>query len=174
MKRLLFLFLAASLSVSAQTKPDEEAARKLLQAFSDAMSKHDGHELAKIMATDVDFVTVGAMWLHGRSDFETYHVRLLSGRFSKATMTPLEIRVRFLHPDSAVVHWSWSIRGDKNIDGTRRQPRYGMMTMVAEKRHGAWLVVVAQNDDSYPAPAPEAQGIKLPLPIPGPDHGDRN
>ncbi|MGA8597938.1 MAG: SgcJ/EcaC family oxidoreductase [Bryobacteraceae bacterium] len=163
----LVLLLAATLSVSAQTEPDERAVHKLPESFAAAMTKHDGHELAQIMADDVDFVTVGAMWLHGRSDFETYHVRLLSGRFSEVAMMPLEIRVRFLHPDVAVLHWSWSIRGDKNIDGTKRQPRYGMMTMMAEKRDGAWLVVVAQNDNSDPGPAPESQGIKLPIPIPG-------
>jgi len=169
MRCLLVLLLAATLSVSAQTEPDERAVHKLPESFAAAMTKHDGHELAQIMADDVDFVTVGAMWLHGRSDFETYHVRLLSGRFSEVTMTPLEIRVRFLHPDVAVVRWSWSIRGDKNIDGTKRQSRYGMMTMVAEKRNAAWLVVVAQNDNSIPGAPPEAKGIENPIPIPGPD-----
>jgi uncharacterized protein (TIGR02246 family) len=123
------------------TKPDEEALRKLPQAFSDAFSKHDGHELAKIMADDVDFVTVGAWWIHGRPDFEKYHTRLLSGRFREATITPLQTEVRFLRPDMAVVHWSWNIAGDRNRDGTLRQPRCGLMTMVAEKRNGAWLVV---------------------------------
>ena len=62
------------------TKPDEEALRKLPQAFSDAWAKHDGHELAKLMADDVDFVTVGATLIHGRPDFEKWHTRLLSGR----------------------------------------------------------------------------------------------
>ena len=71
--------IAATLRVNAETKPDEQALRKLPQAFSDAFSKHDGHELAKIMADDVDFVTVGATWIHGRPDFEKYHTRLLSG-----------------------------------------------------------------------------------------------
>ena len=52
----LLLFFAAG--ASAQTKPDEDAVRRLPQAFSDAWAKHDGHELAKIMADDVDFVTV--------------------------------------------------------------------------------------------------------------------
>ena len=32
------------------------------------------------------------------------------------------------------------------MDGTvRQQPRFGMMTMVAERRNGTWQVVVAQN-----------------------------
>jgi uncharacterized protein (TIGR02246 family) len=163
---LLASFMAATLPTGAQTKPDEDAVRNLPRAFSDAWAKHDGHELANIMADDVDFITVGATWIHGRSDFEKYHTRLLSGRFFGSTITPLQIAVRFLHPDIAVVHWSWKIEGDRNPDGTARRPRYGMMTMVAEKRKGTWLVAVAQNDNSFPGIAPEFEGIKTPMPIP--------
>src|SRR5580700_12231651 len=101
---LLSLFVVVIPPTKAQTKADEEAVRKLPQAFSDAWARHDGHELAKIMADDVDFVTVATTYLHGRSDFEQFHVRLLSGRFKGSTITPLETTVRFLRPDMAVVH----------------------------------------------------------------------
>jgi hypothetical protein len=74
--------------------------------------------------------------------------------------------VRFLRPDIAVVHWSWTVAGDKNPDRTARQRRYGMMTMVAEKRNGTWLVVASQNDNSSPGLPPEFEGIKTPMPIP--------
>lgn len=162
----LSLFLAATVPIGAQTKPDEEAARKPPLTFCEAWATHEGHELAKIMADDVDFVVVGTTWLHGKADFEKYHTRLLSGRFSGSTITPLQIAVRFLRPDVAVVHWSWKIAGDKNPDGMARRPRYGLMTMVAEKRNGAWLVVVSQNDNSFPGLPPEFEGIKTPMPNP--------
>ncbi len=169
MKNLLasFLLLLFATTSSAQSKADEEAVRNLPQAFCDAWAKHDGHELAKIMAEDVDFVTVATTYLHGRSDFEKFHVRLLSGRFKESVNTPLQTTVRFLRPDLAVVHWSWKIEGDKNPDGTPRQPRYGMMTMVAEKRSGTWLVVVAQNTNAILGIPPELQDIKTPIAIPG-------
>ena len=142
--------------------------RKLPQAFCDAWAKHDGHELAKIMAEDVDFVTVGALWLHGRTNFEKYHTRLLSGRFKNATASALQTSVRFLRPDLAVVHWSWTIQGDRNVDGTPRPRRFGMMTMVAEKRSGSWQVVVAQNDNADLTPVPELGSDVAPVvPIPG-------
>src|SRR6266702_505579 len=160
MKHLLlafFLLISAVLPAPAQTKADEAAVGKLPQAFCDGWAKHDGHELAKIMADDVDFVTVATAYLHGRSDFEKFHVRLLSGRFKEATITPLETTVRFLHPDMAVVHWSWRIERDKNPDGTPRQPRYGMMTMVAEKRRGTWLVVIGQNTNAILGIPPELE-----------------
>jgi uncharacterized protein (TIGR02246 family) len=162
---LLFLFAVAA---NAQSKSDEEAVHQLPQAFADAWAKHDGHELAKIMADDVDFVTVATTYLHGRADFEKFHTRLLSGRFKETALTPLQTTVRFLRPDMGVVHWSWKIDGDKNMDGTaRQQPRYGMMTMVAERRNGTWLVVVAQNTNAVLGVPPELQDIKTPIPIPG-------
>jgi uncharacterized protein (TIGR02246 family) len=144
------LFLATASPVGAQRKPDEENVRKLPQAFCAAFNEHDAHELAKIMADDVDFVTVDAMWLHGKHDFEKYHTRLLSGRFSGVKTEPLQIAMRFLRPDIAVVHWSWTATGARNADGTARERRYGMMTMVAEKRNGRWLIVVSQNDTADP------------------------
>jgi uncharacterized protein (TIGR02246 family) len=164
---LLSLFCGYGPARQAQTKADEEAVHKLPQAFSDAWAKHDGHEMAKIMADDVDFVTVATTYLHGQSDFEKFHVRLLSGRFKDSSITPLQTTVRFLRPDMAVVHWSWKIEGDKNPDGTPRQPRYGMMTMVAEKRAGNWRVVVAQNTNALLGIPPELQDIKPPIAIPG-------
>ncbi len=161
---LLFLF---ALGANAQTKADEEAVRKLPQAFCNAWAKHDGHELAKIMADDVDFVTVATTYLHGRADFEKFHTRLLGGRFKEASITPLQTTARFLRPDMAVVHWSWKIEGDKNADGSARQPRFGMMVMVAEKRNGNWLVVVGQNTNAMLGIPPELQDIKTPIAIPG-------
>jgi|SRR5579859_1126420 len=167
LRTLLLIFLVSTSDVLAQSKADEEAVRKLPKDFCDAWAKHDGHALAKIMADEVDFVTVATTYLHGRADFELFHVRLLSGRFKDAIITPLETTTRFLRPDMAVVHWSWKIEGDKNPDGTARQPRYGMMTLVAEKEHGNWLVSVGQNTNAILGIPPELQGIKTPIAIPG-------
>ncbi len=44
------------------------------------------------MDEEVDFVTVATTYLHGRADFETFHVRLLSGRFKDSTITFLRPR----------------------------------------------------------------------------------
>jgi uncharacterized protein (TIGR02246 family) len=163
---LMLLLCMTSLNLNAQTQADEEAVRKLPQSFCDAWAKHDGHELGKIMAEDVDFVTVGAHWFHGRGDFEKYHSRLLSGRFKDAALTLLQTEVRFLQPHMAVIHWSWKVDGDKDSDGTPRQRRFGLMTMVAQKRGDLWQVVVAQNTNAMPGTPPEIQDIKSPITIP--------
>jgi uncharacterized protein (TIGR02246 family) len=166
---VVLAFSAAAPSIAlAQAKSDEAAIRNVPQAFCDAWNRHDGHALAQVMADDVDFVTVGAMWLHGRQNFEKYHVRLLTGRFHDSTIKVLQSEVRFLRPDIAIVHWSWNIAGDRNADGTARKPRYGMMTTVVEKRNDGWLVVASQNDNADPWTPAEGQMPELAMPIPGP------
>jgi hypothetical protein len=58
--------------------------------------------------------------------------------------------------------------GDKNHDLTLRKPRFGLFTMMVEKRGGEWLVVVAQNTNwtAPPNPDPEMQGIKPQIAFP--------
>jgi uncharacterized protein (TIGR02246 family) len=163
---ILIALLVGESATHAQTKADEVAVRDVPQAFAAAWAKHDGHQLARIMSEDVDFVNVGGDWLHGRPDFELYHTRLLSGRFKESTLTPLETAVRFLRPDLAVLHWSWSIQGDRNEDLTLRKPRFGLFTMIVEKRGKDWLVVEAQNTNQMTGPNPELDGIKPPICFP--------
>jgi uncharacterized protein (TIGR02246 family) len=122
-----------------------------------------------MLADDVDFVTVASVYLQGRTDYETFHARLLNGRFKDSILTPLQTTVRFLRPDIGVVHWSWKMCGDRNPDGTPRPPRFGLMTMVAEKRVGAWQVVVAQNTNALFGTPPELAGISTPIAIPSID-----
>ena len=166
----LCVVVLATGTLKAQMREDEAAVRVLPHAFSAAFNKHDGHALAAIMAEDVDFVTVGLTWLHGRADFEKYHTRLLVGRFKEISHTVLETHVRFVRPDVAVVRHSWAAQGDKNVDGSARPQRFGLMTMVAEKRDGVWLVAAVQNTngptDATQGRTPEAQDIKSPMVVP--------
>jgi uncharacterized protein (TIGR02246 family) len=168
LSNLLVTLLVAAGTVHAQSNTDKVAVHNVPQAFAAAWAKHDGHQLAKIMSEDVDFVNVNAEWLHGRADFELIHTRLLSGRFKESTLTPLEISIRFLRPDQAVLHWSWRVDGDQNQDQTLRKPRFGLFTMIVEKRNGTWQVAVAQNTNWTPPPNPdpEMEGIKLPITFP--------
>jgi uncharacterized protein (TIGR02246 family) len=153
---------ATQSSAAARNRADETAVRGVPQAFAAAWARHDGQQLGRIMSEDVDFVDVAGDWLHGRADFALYHSRLLSGRFRDSTLTPLAVSVRFLRPDMAVLHWSWRVEGDRNLDGTARKPRFGVFTMVVEKTDGRWLVRVAQNTNRIPPPNPdpEMQGIQ--------------
>lgn len=97
---ILALLLATPLSAAPGN--DNSALAKIPGEFSGAWARGDGRALGKLMSEDVDFVTVGATWLHGRRDFSVYHSRLLSERFRGSTITPLTTKVRVVRPGLAV------------------------------------------------------------------------
>jgi uncharacterized protein (TIGR02246 family) len=134
---------------------DEEAVRDLVRAFSEGWENHDGHEMDKIMADDVDFITADGVSLHGRAELEKYHARQSREHFKDPKGTSAQAKVRFLKPDVAQLTWNWTMRGELNPDGTVRPRRTGVMTMTAEKRNGTWLIVAAKNANAG-ANLPEA------------------
>jgi uncharacterized protein (TIGR02246 family) len=156
----LCLSLALCRYAAPQTKADEAAVQQIPKAFVTAWATHDGHQLARLMSDDIDFVNVGGDWMHGKPDFELYHCRLLAGPFKGSTLKVLDAAVRFMRPDLAVLHWTWSIKGDGEEDPKTQAPRRGIFTMLVEKRGDAWLIAVARNTNEMPGPNPELKGIK--------------
>lgn len=148
---------------------DEERLRSFPKIFSDAVTNNDAEKLGKIMADDVDYVNVDAALMRGRADVEKHHVAGFSGVLSATIFEVLQISIRFLRPDIAFVHWSWTASGDKGRAGSAQSRRYGVMTMVAEKQADDWKVVSVQNTNSRPGGKPLV-GIVSPMPLP--NHAD--
>ncbi len=159
------LAIIAVVPARAQTTPDAAMVERLPASFSAAWATHRGDALAKLVSDDVDFINVGAIWLHGRSDFAKYHARILAGRLGASTITPLATDVRFLRANLAFVRWSWRIDGEKDSRGAPIPSRYGLMTLIAERRRDMWLVIAGQNTNSGPA-RPEAADITGPILVP--------
>jgi hypothetical protein len=57
--------------------------------------------------------------------------RVRAVRIGSSPLKVLEIKVRFLRPDLAVLHWTWSIQGDGLEDPVTHEPRKGIFTMIA-------------------------------------------
>ena len=66
--------------------------------------------------------------------------------------------IRFLAPDVALIHQTWSMAGDKNPDGTPRPPRDGIFTQVFVKRDGKWLITASQNTNIIVIPGSAVAG----------------
>jgi uncharacterized protein (TIGR02246 family) len=140
-------------------------ARGLAQAFASAWNEHDARSLGSLMAPDVEFVTVGAIWLHGRGDVEKFHARLFAGRLAESTNTVLETSVRSLRADLALLHWSWTVVGEKDAKGQTRPQRWGLMTVLAEKQNGTWLIVASTNTNAGIA-VEESRDLQSPIAVP--------
>jgi uncharacterized protein (TIGR02246 family) len=148
--RILVALAVLALSVSAisATQADEENAIGEIQArWDDAWNRHDIKALSSLVAEDVRFVNVAGVVLTGRGEFEALQTRTHAMQFKESVRTVTGTDIKFLTPDIAVAHVRWGMRGDKDPDGTPRQPRRGVMMQVLMKRDGKWAVVAAQNTD---------------------------
>jgi uncharacterized protein (TIGR02246 family) len=150
MKTLLALvILVFGLSpVWADQAADEAAIREIQARWDDAWNRHDIPALSALVADDVRFVNVAGQVLKSRAEFAQLQTRTHGGQFKESVRTVTGSEIKFVTPDIAVAHVSWGMRGDKNTDGSPRQPRSGVMMQVLERRDGKWTVIAAQNTDT--------------------------
>jgi uncharacterized protein (TIGR02246 family) len=149
--RILLALVVAALGVSvvsADQAEDEKAIRVIQARWDDAWNRHDVKALSSLVAEDVRFVNVAGVVLNGRGEFEALQTRTHGMQFKESVRTVTDTQVKFLSPDIAVAHVSWRMRGDKDPDGTPRQPRHGVMMQVLMKRDGTWAIVGAQNTNA--------------------------
>ncbi|MCM3871909.1 MAG: SgcJ/EcaC family oxidoreductase [Pyrinomonadaceae bacterium] len=152
MKRVSILLVGLSLialPVAAQTKgsdKDQEAIKSISLKWQDSWNRHDMKALTELVAEDVAFITVAGNWRKNRKEFEEHHTNARHEmQYKESVWTTKHTEVKFIRSDVAVAHVEWGIKGDKDPDGTPRQPRQGISTWVLEKRNGKWLIVATHN-----------------------------
>jgi uncharacterized protein (TIGR02246 family) len=141
---LVILVFGIALAYADQAA-DEAAIRDIQARWDDAWNRHDVQALSALVADDVRFVNVAGQVLTSRAEFQQLQTRTHAMMFKESVRTVTATQIRFITPEIAIAHVSWGMRGDKDADGTARQPRNGVMMQVLVKRDGKWTVVAAQN-----------------------------
>jgi uncharacterized protein (TIGR02246 family) len=139
------VFLSAGAARAQNRARDSDAIKSVESQFEAAWNRHDIKALGALLTDDVDFITVGGQWLRDRGEFETYHAELHKAQFKDSVLTVKDPQMRFLKSDVVVVHVRWSMRGDRDSDGTPREPREGLFTQVLIKQDGQWRITAAEN-----------------------------
>jgi uncharacterized protein (TIGR02246 family) len=140
---LLFAF-ACHAGAQERTR-DWDAIKSVEAQFEAAWNQHDIRALGALLTDDVDFITVGGQWLRDRAEFETFHADLHKTVFKDSVLTIKDTQMRFLKSDVAVVHVRWGMHGDRDPDGTPREPREGLFMQVLIRQNGEWRITAAQN-----------------------------
>lgn len=151
--RCAMILLTAALAgpaLRAGQDPEETEIRKVELGLQEAWNHHDMKAWANLFTEDADFVNVAGRWWRGRAEIEKKHAEIHATIFRDSTLTIYEVDTRFLTPEIAIVHISWSLTGNRNPDGSDGQPRKGIFTQVLQKQNGKWLIAAAQNTDSRP------------------------
>lgn len=150
---VLFTLLGLIASGHAQPESDEGKIRAIAARWEHAWNTHDMKALAALFTDDADFVNVGARHWKGRSEIQAQHAARL-GQFKESVWTNRAVSIQILKPGFALVHVTWSMRGDKDPDGTAREPRDGLFTWIVMEQSGNWLIRAAQNTNRGNLPSP--------------------
>lgn len=122
---------------------DEAAIRALFQALLDAWGRGDGKAYGDLFTEDADYVAFDGSHTRGRAAIADSHQALFD-TWLKGTRLVGQIQgLRFLGPDTALVHATGGTIFPGQKDGRGRRP--SIQTLVAVKRDGAWIFTAFHN-----------------------------
>jgi uncharacterized protein (TIGR02246 family) len=150
MNRSPGILLALTLMVLVARADDGavQANVALANAFVTAWNAHDMDPgLRRLVTDDVDWVNVDGGWGHGIEPIVSGHKRVHETKFRESVMTLQDVQVALVKPDVAIVHVKWGLRGDRNNDGSAREPREGIFTWTTVKAGAAWKIRASHNSN---------------------------
>jgi uncharacterized protein (TIGR02246 family) len=146
---LLVGVVLGGLPAGADQRSDEAEIRSLQARQAEAWNKHDATAYADLFTETTDVVNVLGWWWKGRQELAQKLTAAFAVTFRDSTLTITAVTVRFLTPDIAVAHVSWSMVGAKVPPGMP-EPRQGIQTQVLQRHRGRWLIAAFQNTNGLP------------------------
>jgi uncharacterized protein (TIGR02246 family) len=132
--------LAFATFTNAQEKSEEQAIRKVVADFTDAISRGDAEAFGAVFTKDADFVVITGKYLKGRDEIVTYHAELFKGDFHGSHLDVTSVAIRFLRPDVAVARVA-----TKRTENGGKERRTSFPMFVLTKQGELWLIAAAQN-----------------------------
>jgi len=155
MKRFTLLMMVAALplttyvaAVSAQgppTRADEEAIKTLMLQTTDAFNKHDAKAWAQLCTADAQLVTVRGESMKGFAEIEKGLAAIFETRGRNATLKTLDMAVRVIRPDVALVHLMNEMSGVTSADGQQQPPHRELSIRVVVNERGVWRITAFHN-----------------------------
>ena len=151
----ILILLLAGVSAAAQSKPDENAIRTILDDEIRTWNQGDTDGYAKHFAADGTFTNVMGMFFSGQQAYRDRHEIIFKGPFRGTVLQLQIVSLRFLTPDVAVCETLTWVSGFKSgappglhLD-TKGRLRTRLLQVMA-KRGGEWQIVVYHNVDIKP------------------------
>jgi uncharacterized protein (TIGR02246 family) len=125
---------------NAQAKSEEQAVRKVVADFAEAINRGDAKSFAALFAEDADFVVITGKYLKGRNEIVTYHAELFTNGFQGSRLEVTSVAIRFLRPDVAVARVA-----TKRTENGGKEMRTSFPMFVLTKQGESWLIAAVQN-----------------------------
>jgi uncharacterized protein (TIGR02246 family) len=129
-------------------RTDESAVRSLYDELIAGWNEGSGRRFAAAFTVDGDLVAFDGTHLHGRQVIEEFQQMLFDKWLKGSRLTGGVSEVRFLGPDTAVVHAvGGTIKRGKTKPGRARD---SIQTLVAHRTGEGWRIAAFQNTRVHP------------------------
>jgi uncharacterized protein (TIGR02246 family) len=148
--------VCAAMSVASAaigSSADEQAIRRVVDAMNEAFNHHDEAVARSFMTDDADYVNVRGSRLKGAQQISSFRQARFEGALRRASIRVLNVDIRFIRSDVALVHELHEIAGMLDEHGKQLPPHRELSLRVFIKQQGRWLVTAFQNT-SVDASAP--------------------
>lgn len=162
------IVISISSILAANQADDEKAIRVLEERQPEAWNRHDAKAYASLFTENGDCVNIVGWWWKGRAEIEKKLTDAYVYVFKDSTLTTSNVDIRFVTPEVAVAHVTWTMTGAHTPTGIP-VPQQGIQTHVLQKQNGQWLIAAFQNTLAVPEmPFPKGPVVPNPPANPSP------
>jgi uncharacterized protein (TIGR02246 family) len=134
-----------SLAQNVGNRSDEDVIRNVVVMMTEDFNRHDAKAATQMYAPDARFVTVRGDLMDGQPAIEKGMASIFGTRAKNASLRTLDVAVRFVRPDIALVHVTNELSGLVAPDGQTLPPHRELSLRVFAKQSGVWSVAAFQN-----------------------------
>ena len=144
---LASIFLASSghtlagENVQASVNTEEAAVRKFVLQEIERWNSN-GPLMAERYTADSDYVDVYGGWTKGLANRKN---KSNSPRLKNSKITLIDLHIRFIRPDVAIVHQTHDMSGKRGPNGEELPTERQLSTRVLVKERGKWVQTAFQN-----------------------------
>ncbi|MGQ0384262.1 MAG: SgcJ/EcaC family oxidoreductase [Gammaproteobacteria bacterium] len=145
----VLLAAAAMFSPALRASDDAQAIRRICLERIEAFNRHEPPRSGEF-TQDADFVNIHGMWRKGPAEIEKRQGERMETVLREARISLLELEVRFVRPDVAIVHQKHEMSGMLGPEGDRLPPHQELSIRVLVKESGKWLTTAFHNTTVRP------------------------
>ena len=142
-----FLCLSAcftSRQTTQKRSKDEQEIRRIAMERIESFNNHVGPQ-SNSYTLDADFVNAYGMWRRGSAEIESRQKERMQTVLKDAKITLIDLRIRFLKPDVAIVHQLHELSGVLTNTNEKMPPHRELGIRVMVKENSKWLTAAFHN-----------------------------
>lgn len=148
MKKIVVLLalLGTAFLAQAQTKTtDSISIIKQIDAMVASWNRHDYSDMEDYISEDCEWVNIVGMWWKNADEVKFAHQFYHDRMFKTTTLVKKDVKISFLAPDIALVHFKSNVSSFKSPTGATVPAMDELATLIYIRRNDNWLLRSGEN-----------------------------